>query len=88
MFIDFRLTGCLVSLILMFFIFLTLKFLHIFFLPIILLFGGSKLWDYFKNRPKTFKAKKGSTYKQCEFCGMKADRTAIRCPRCKKTFEH
>lgn len=86
MFINFGLTGCLSFIVLIFFVILSLKFLHFFFLPIILFFGGSKIIDYFKNRPKTFKEKKGITYKQCAFCGMKADRTAIRCPRCKKTF--
>ena len=86
MFINFRLSGCLISLVLLFFVFLTLKIASILFLPIILLFTGGKLFDYFKNRPKEFKAKKGVIYKQCAFCGMKADRNAIRCPRCKKTF--
>lgn len=86
MFINFRLSGCLISLVLMFFVILFLKLASVLFLPIILIFSGSKLWEYFKNRPKKFKAKKGITYKQCTFCGMKADRTAIRCPKCKKTF--
>jgi uncharacterized paraquat-inducible protein A len=66
---------------------LLFKIASFLFLPFIFIFSGGKLWEYFKNRPKNFKEQKGKTYKQCSFCGMKADRTAIRCPRCKKTFE-
>lgn len=89
MFINFRLSGCLISLVLLFFIYLLLKVASILFVPVILLFSGGKLWEYCKNKwqkPKEFEPKRGISYKVCEFCGMKADSTAIRCPRCKKTF--
>lgn len=89
MFINFRLSGCLISLVLLFFVYLLLKVASILFFPVILLFSGGKLWEFFKKKrqePKEFEPKKGVSYKVCEFCGMKADSTAIRCPRCKKTF--
>lgn len=89
MFINFRMSGCLISLVLLFFIFLLLKVVHVLFLPLILLFSGGKLWEFIKKKsqePKEFEPKRGISYKVCEFCGMKADSTAIRCPRCKKSF--
>jgi uncharacterized paraquat-inducible protein A len=70
----------------MFFILLLFKMVSFLFLPFILIFSGGKIWEFWKNRPKEYKQTTGKTYKQCAFCGMKADGTANRCPRCKKTF--
>ena len=89
MFINFRLSGCLISLFLLFLLYLLFKIASVLFLPVVLIFSGGKLFEYFKKKmqaPKEFEPKRGISYKVCAFCSMKADSTAIRCPRSKKSF--
>jgi hypothetical protein len=38
-------------------------------------------------RKTGLKTKYGTVYKQCEYCGTKADRNAKICPMCGKSFE-
>lgn len=56
---------------------------------ILLWYISNKLSEFFNREksPKEFNGKTGKVYKQCEFCGTKAERTAIKCPNCGQSFE-
>lgn len=65
-------------------------------LPVILVFilisnfPYKKLLGFFSKifiKSRNFESMPGQTYKQCSYCKKKADRTAVKCNFCGRSFE-
>jgi hypothetical protein len=85
--------GCFGIIIFFLFLFIFLKlwiFIALLFLVLLLInllpFVKNALALFFQKKTE-FKAKYGTVYKQCEYCGTKVDRNAKICPMCRKSFE-
>jgi hypothetical protein len=84
--------GCFGIIILFFLLSFFIK-LWVFILPLIFILLFVNLLPVIKNklakilrREKKFKVKYGVVYKQCQYCGTKADKNVTICPVCKKSY--
>jgi hypothetical protein len=92
--IKFNIPGCfigiLIFILLIFFFKFLFKFWFLIFLGIVLfmLYGNlSKIINSNTVAERKFVSKPGKVYKECDYCGTKAERNANSCRSCGKPFE-
>jgi uncharacterized membrane protein len=88
--IKFNTPGCFIGILVLIFLMFIFKFLFLI-LPIIILFILYKKFSKIINKNgmtnPEFVSRPGKIYKECIYCGKKAERKEIACNSCGKRFE-